>query len=106
MSDILQQIVAVKHEEVAAAQALRPLATVREQAEQRQRKQRGDSGGSSKGGGGKAGGTSGGSGSSGAGGGGGAPSFNITLYANGVNDPARLARLIEPELKKMARLAR
>lgn len=77
-----------------------------EQAEQRQRKQRGDSGGSSKGGGGKAGGTSGGSGSSGAGGGGGAPSFNITLNANGVNDPARLARLIEPELKKMARLAR
>ncbi len=39
MSDILQQIVAVKHEEVAAAQALRPLATVREQAEQRHRAQ-------------------------------------------------------------------
>ena len=39
MSDILQQIVAVKHEEVAAAQALRPLTTVREQAEQRHRAQ-------------------------------------------------------------------
>ena len=39
MSDILQQIVAVKHEEVAAAQALRPLAMVREQAEQRHRAQ-------------------------------------------------------------------
>ena len=39
MSDILNKIVAVKHEEVAAAQALRPLATVREQAEQRHRAQ-------------------------------------------------------------------
>ena len=34
------------------------------------------------------------------------PGDSITLNANGVNDPARLARLIEPELKKLARLAR
>ena len=45
-------------------------------------------------------------GAGGAGGGAAAPPVNITLNANGVNDPARLARLIEPELKKMARLAR
>ena len=35
MSDILQRIVAVKHEEIAAAKALRPLAAVRIQAEAR-----------------------------------------------------------------------
>ncbi|HET6788527.1 MAG TPA: indole-3-glycerol phosphate synthase TrpC [Aquabacterium sp.] len=39
MSDILNTIVAVKHEEVAAAQALRPLATLRAEAEQRHRAQ-------------------------------------------------------------------
>ncbi len=35
MSDILRRIVAVKHEEIAAAQAARPLAAVRAQAESR-----------------------------------------------------------------------
>lgn len=35
MSDILQRIVAVKHEEIAAAQRLRPLAVVRAEAEAR-----------------------------------------------------------------------
>ncbi len=35
MSDILQKIVAVKHEEIAAAQKKKPLATVREDAESR-----------------------------------------------------------------------
>jgi len=39
MSDILQQIVAVKHEEVAAALAVRPLAVVRAEAEDRHRAQ-------------------------------------------------------------------
>ena len=57
--------------------------------------------------GGSDGGSSGSSGSSGGKGGGvAAPPVNITLNANGVNDPQRLARLIEPELKKLARLAR
>lgn len=32
--------------------------------------------------------------------------INITLHANGINDPVKLARMIEPELAKMARLAR
>lgn len=32
--------------------------------------------------------------------------INITLNANGINDPVKLARMIEPELSKMARLAR
>ncbi|GAB1384890.1 hypothetical protein MASR1M59_00380 [Melaminivora sp.] len=32
--------------------------------------------------------------------------FNVTLNANGVSDPARLARLLEPELKRLAALAR
>lgn len=31
---------------------------------------------------------------------------NITVNANGVNDPVRLARLIEPELARLGRLAR
>ena len=35
MSDILQRIVAVKHEEIAAARAVRPIATLRAQAEAR-----------------------------------------------------------------------
>ncbi|RMX18854.1 phage tail tape measure protein [Vandammella animalimorsus] len=35
-----------------------------------------------------------------------APPVHITLNANGVNDPLRLARLIEPELRRMAQLAR
>ncbi len=38
--------------------------------------------------------------------GGAAPQVNITLNANGIEDPARLARMIEPELARMARLAR
>lgn len=32
--------------------------------------------------------------------------INITLNANGINDPVKLARLMEPELKKIAALAR
>ena len=32
--------------------------------------------------------------------------INITLNANGINDPAKLARMLEPELKKIAALAR
>lgn len=32
--------------------------------------------------------------------------ISITLNANGINDPARLARMIEPELARLARLAR
>lgn len=35
-----------------------------------------------------------------------APPVNITLHANGINDPQKLARLIEPELKRLAHLAR
>lgn len=31
---------------------------------------------------------------------------NITLNANGINDPVKLARMIEPELAKLGRLAR
>ena len=30
----------------------------------------------------------------------------ITLNANGINDPVRLARMIEPELARLGRLAR
>ncbi len=63
------------------------------------------------------GGSGGGSGGGGAGGSGKglsappAPSapagpINITLNANGINDPVRLARMIEPELAKLGRLAR
>ena len=32
--------------------------------------------------------------------------ISITLNANGINDPVRLARMIEPELARLARLAR
>ena len=39
-------------------------------------------------------------------GGGSAPVVNITLNANGVEDPAKLARMIEPELKRLAQLSR
>lgn len=59
------------------------------------------------------GGAGGGGGGGGSGGGGLAAlagpvggSINITLNANGINDPVKLARMIEPELSKMARLAR
>ncbi len=74
-----------------------------EQAEKRKRKERADQG--------SAGGDRGGGSGSGSGGAGGGVSsspsnFNVTLNANGVNDPVKLARMIEPELKKMARLAR
>ncbi len=59
-------------------------------------------------GGGNGGGAAGGSGGGGGGGlmapAGGA--VNITVNANGVNDPVRLARLIEPELARLGRLAR
>ena len=34
------------------------------------------------------------------------PVANITINANGINDPAKLARLLEPELKRLAVLAR
>lgn len=65
-------------------------------------------------GGGGSGGGSGGGGAGGSGGGLSAPTapsapagpINITLNANGINDPVKLARLIEPELAKLGRLAR
>ena len=67
-----------------------------------------------RGGGGGSGGGSGGGGAGGSGGGLSAPPapsapagpINITLNANGINDPVRLARMIEPELAKLGRLAR
>ena len=67
-----------------------------------------------RGGGGGSGGGSGGGGAGGSGGGLSAPPapstpagpINITLNANGINDPVKLARLIEPELAKLGRLAR
>lgn len=34
------------------------------------------------------------------------PPVQITLHANGINDPVKLARLIEPELRRIAQLAR
>ena len=34
------------------------------------------------------------------------PPINITLNANGINDPVKLARMLEPELKRLAALAR
>ena len=54
---------------------------------------------------------SGGTGSTGESGGGGVSTkgggtFNITLNANGINDPVQLARQLVPELKKLDRLAR
>lgn len=66
------------------------------------------------GGGGGSGGGSGGGGVGTGGGGLAAPPppsapggpVNITLNANGINDPVKLARLIEPELAKLGRLAR
>lgn len=78
--------------------------------QQRKARERGDMSGGGSGGG------SSGGGNGGRSGGGGlsapaAPSapagpINITLHANGINDPVKLARMIEPELAKMARLAR
>ena len=53
--------------------------------------------------GGSGGGSSGGSGGGASRGGG---TFNITLNANGINDPVQLARQLVPELKKLDRLAR
>lgn len=32
--------------------------------------------------------------------------ISITINAHGVNDPVKLARMLEPELAKLARLAR
>lgn len=82
-------------------------------AEEKQRKAREREGAGGKGGragGGQGGGAGGGVAGGGAGGGvtagGPGPTVNITLNASGVNDPVRLARMIEPELKKLARLAR
>ena len=63
-------------------------------AEQKQRaaKARGDEGG---GGGGGGGGVSAGP-----------ATMNVTLNANGISDPVKLARMIEPELARLQRLAR
>lgn len=89
------------------------------QRKEREREEGGTGGGKTKGGG-----RSGGSGVSDGGGrtaedtgGGGArgpvpgdmpqrPPVQITLHANGINDPVQLARLIEPELRRIAQLAR
>ena len=79
--------------------------------------------GSGSGGGAGSGASAGAGASSGASGGGGAgisldagapprgpqsppPQINIVINANGVNDPIKLARLVEPELRRMAALAR
>lgn len=92
--------------------------------EEKQRKEREREEGGAGGGKKKGGGRSGGSGVSDGGGrtaedtgGGGArgpvpgdmpqrPPVQITLHANGINDPVQLARLIEPELRRIAQLAR
>jgi len=47
-----------------------------------------------------------GGGGSGSGSGGSAAVVNVTLNANGINDPVQLARMVEPELRRMAQLAR
>ncbi len=62
-------------------------------AEQKQRaaKARGDEGGSGGGGGGVSAGPA---------------TMNVTLNANGISDPVKLARMIEPELARLQRLAR
>lgn len=79
-----------------------------QQRKAREREERSGGGGSGGSGG------SGGGGAGGVGGGLSAPPpppapagpINITLNANGINDPVRLARMIEPELAKLGRLAR
>lgn len=73
-------------------------AAERRQRQQKAREGNGGNGGSSGSGGGNGGGDGRSSGMAAA------PVINLT--ANGVNDPARLARLIEPELRRLARLAR
>lgn len=79
----------------------------RKEEQQRKARERGEQGGQNAGGGGNGGG--------GVGAGGGistappAPAsitLNTTLNAHGINDPVKLARMIEPELAKLARLAR
>ena len=79
----------------------------RKEEQQRKARERGEQGGQNAGGG--------GSGGGGVGAGGGistappAPAsitLNTTLNAHGINDPVKLARMIEPELAKLARLAR
>ncbi len=80
-----------------------------QQRKAREREERGGGGGS--GGGGSGGGGGGAGGSDGGLSAPTAPSapagpINITLNANGINDPVRLARMIEPELAKLGRLAR
>ena len=79
---------------------------VRKEEQQRKARERGEPSGQNTGGGGSGGGV-------GAGGGGMAaplPPGPITLNAsytvNGINDPVKLARMIEPELAKIARLSR
>ena len=70
-------------------------------------------------GGGRGGSSSGGGASSGTGSGGGggispgisgppqpAPQFNFVINANGINDPVKLAKLLEPELQRIAALKR
>lgn len=94
---------AARNDDAAAAKYREEIALLTEQlallgkvyaAEQKQRaaKARGDDGGRGGGGGG--------------GGGVSAAPVNITLNANGINDPVRLARMIEPELARLGRLAR
>jgi tape measure domain-containing protein len=104
--DLQRAQIGGKKEEAARLQA--ELALLAEQlklldqifvAEQKQRKEREREG--QRGGG--------GSGGQRGGGGGGVSTgqpVNITLNANGINDPVRLARVIQPELERLARLAR
>ncbi|MDO5623782.1 MAG: tape measure protein [Pseudomonadota bacterium] len=82
-------------EQITAAEGKRRREQVRECEREPERGGRGE-------GGGRGGSEGGGAGRAG----GGAGPVTINLTANGVNDPARLARLIEPEMRKLARLAR
>lgn len=108
----------IRGDSAAAQAAAQDIADLREQlkllnkihaAEERNRKKKereeSSSSGGSSGGSSSAGGSTGGGGGNSAGGRSGG-TLNITLNANGINDPVRLAKMIEPELAKMQRLAR
>ena len=75
--------------------------------EEKQRKAKASNAGGERSGGGSSGSSDSSSGGIGAGTGtGGSATYNITLNANGINDPVQLARQLVPELKKLDRLAR
>ncbi len=75
--------------------------------EEKQRKAKASNAGGERSGGGSSGSSDSSSGGIGAGTGtGGSATYNITVNANGINDPVQLARQLVPELKKLDRLAR